>query len=92
MGEIPWTIERICEALGSPDLAQRFLGEINRAPAHEILSVFARWERIAKDTLLSVERAHGLAQFDERGEDLPGEWVDATARILDETRAARGAA
>ncbi|MFJ8208141.1 hypothetical protein [Streptomyces sp. NPDC096033] len=92
MGEIPWTIERICEALGSPDLAQRFLAEINRAPAHEILGVFARWERIARDTLLTVERARELAQFDERGEELPGEWIDATARLLDETGAARGAA
>ncbi|MFF5703437.1 hypothetical protein ACFY7H_13150 [Streptomyces sp. NPDC012794] len=92
MGEIPWTIERICEALGSPDLAQRFLAEINRAPAHELLGVFAKWERIAKNTLLAVERARELAQYDERGEQLPGEWTDATHRILDETGAARGAA
>ncbi|MFE1791888.1 hypothetical protein ACFW7J_26435 [Streptomyces sp. NPDC059525] len=92
MGQTPWTIERICEALGSPDLAQRFLGEINRAPAHELLGVFAKWQGIAATTLSTVERARELAQHDDRGEELPGEWVDATARLLDETGAARGAA
>lgn len=92
MSETEWTIERICSALGHPTLAQRFLGEINRAPAHELLTVFARWERIAKNTLHAVERARDLAGYDERSEELPGEWVDATHRILDETGAARGAA
>ncbi|MFD7629512.1 hypothetical protein ACFV7Q_26375 [Streptomyces sp. NPDC059851] len=92
MGEIQWTIERIYEALGSPDLAQRFLAEINRAPAHELLTVFAKWERIAKNTLLAVERARELVAFDERGEQLPGEWVDATPRILDQPGSTRGAA
>lgn len=92
MSETPWTIERICEALGSPDLAQRFLGEINRAPAHELLGIFAKWQQIATTTLTAVDRARNLAAFDERGEELPGDWVDATHRILDETGAARGAA
>ncbi|WP_030300963.1 hypothetical protein [Streptomyces katrae] len=92
MGETPWTIERIRDALGSPDLAQRFLGEINRAPAHELLTVFAKWERIAKGTLHAVEQARELAAFDERGEQLPGEWIDATHRILGEPGPARGAA
>ncbi|MFD0378680.1 hypothetical protein [Streptomyces sp. NPDC127112] len=92
MGETPWTIERICEAFGSPDLAQRFLAEINKAPAREILDVFAKWERLAANTLAAVDRARKLAEYDERGEELPGEWIDATHRILDETGAARGAA
>ncbi|MEU5777760.1 hypothetical protein ABZ819_31210 [Streptomyces venezuelae] len=51
MSEQPWTIESIRDALGNPLLAQRFLSEINKAPAHELLGVFAKWERIAKDTL-----------------------------------------
>ncbi|MFE1558373.1 hypothetical protein ACFW6V_25780 [Streptomyces sp. NPDC058734] len=91
MAQAPWTIERICEALGSL-LAGRFLGEINRAPAHELLGVFAKWQQIAANTVAAVDRAHDLAQYDERGEELPGEWIDATHRILDETGAARGAA
>lgn len=92
MSETPWTIERIRDALGSPDLAQRFIGEINRTPAHELLGVFAKWERIAKNTLHAVERARDLAEYDDRGEQFPGQWVDATHRILDEPGAARGAA
>ncbi|MFD8411080.1 hypothetical protein ACFV2Q_04860 [Streptomyces sp. NPDC059650] len=92
MTETPWTIERICEALGSPDLAQRFLSEINKAPARELLTVFAKWERIAESTLLAVERGRALAAFDDRGEQLPGEWADATHRILDQSGSARGAA
>lgn len=82
MSAEPWTIESIRDALGSPTLAQRFLGEINRAPAHELLAVFARWERIAKDTVAAVKRARGLAAFDERGEEPPGEWIDATESVL----------
>lgn len=81
----PWTIERICDALGSPELSQRFLAQINRAPAHELLTVFAKWERIAKGTIVAVDRARHLAQYDERGEPLPGDWIDATHRILDQT-------
>ena len=60
MSETPWTIESIRDALGNPALAQRFLGEINRAPAHQLLAVFARWERIAKDTVAAVERGREL--------------------------------
>ncbi|MFE6844996.1 hypothetical protein [Streptomyces sp. NPDC057686] len=92
MDQTPWTIERICDALGSPDLAQRFLGEINRAPAHELLTVFAKWERMAKSALYALERARSLAAFDDRGEQLPGEWIDATHRVLGEPGPARGAA
>jgi hypothetical protein len=89
-----WTIERISEALGNPALAQRFLGEINRAPAHQLLSVFAKWERIAKDTLAAVERGREAAAAEARGEEPPGEWVDATDRVLADAERirARGAA
>jgi hypothetical protein len=81
MNETPWTIERICDALGSPALTARFLGEINRAPAHEILAVFARWERIAKDTLAAVQRGREIAAAEARGEEPPGEWIDGAARL-----------
>lgn len=81
MNETPWTIERICDALGNPTLAQRFLGEINRAPAHEILAVFARWERIAKDTLAAVQRGRDIAAAEARGEEPPGEWINGSARL-----------
>lgn len=81
MSSEPWTIERICDALGNPTLTQAFLGQINRAPAHELLTVFAKWERIAKDTTAAVERGRRLAAHDARGEEPPGPWVDATDRI-----------
>lgn len=95
MSEQPWTIESIRDALGNPALAQRFLSEINRAPAHELLAVFARWERIAKDTLTAVERGRELAAAEARGEEPAGEWIDGTDRVLAEAgriRSARGAA
>jgi hypothetical protein len=79
-----WTIERIRDALGNPALAQRFLSEINRAPAHELLAVFARWERIAKDTVAAVERGREIAAAEARGEEPAGEWIDATDRVLAE--------
>jgi hypothetical protein len=76
-----WTIERIRDALGNPALASRFLGEINRAPAHELLAVFARWERIAKDTVAAVERGREIAAAEALGEEPAGEWIDGTDRI-----------
>lgn len=94
-GNEPWTIERIREALGDPELAQRFLGEINRAPADRLLDVFAKWQRIALNTVAAVERARALASYDERGDELPGEWHDRTEKVLaqaERLRAARGAA
>ncbi|MGW0513912.1 hypothetical protein ACWD1W_32535 [Streptomyces olivaceoviridis] len=94
MSEQPWTIESIRDALGHPALAQRFLGEINRAPAHELLRVFARWERIAKDTVAAVRRGREIAAAEARGEEPAGEWVDATDRVRAEAERirARGAA
>ncbi|MCX4671573.1 hypothetical protein OG453_33625 [Streptomyces sp. NBC_01381] len=89
MSSEPWTIESIRDALGNPALAQRFLSEINKAPAHELLGVFAKWERIAKDTLAAVERGRELAAYDACGEQPPGEWIDATDRVLAEAEQAR---
>jgi len=82
MSEQPWTIQRIADALGNPTLASRFLAEINRAPAHQLLQVFARWERIAKDTVAAVERGRQIAAAEARGEEPPGEWIDVTDRVL----------
>jgi hypothetical protein len=90
----PWTIESICKALGHPAIRQRFLAEINKAPAHQLLPVFAKWEVIAKDIVAAVEQGHELAAAEARGEDLPGQWIDVTDRIraeADQIRA-RGAA
>lgn len=94
MSEQPWTIESIRDALGNPTLAQRFLSEINRAPAHQLLGVFARWERIAKDTQAAVQRGREIAAAESRGEDPTGDWADATDRLLDaaDRIRARGAA
>ncbi|AJP04760.1 hypothetical protein TU94_28255 [Streptomyces cyaneogriseus subsp. noncyanogenus] len=82
MNEQLWTIERIRDALGNPALSQRFLGEINRAPAHQLLQVFAKWERIAKDTLAAVQRGRDIAAAQDRGEDPTADWTDATDRVL----------
>jgi hypothetical protein len=90
-----WTIETIRDALGDPELAQRFIGQINCAPAHELLQVFAKWQRIAENSLAAVERARELAAAEERGEDPPGEWIDRTDQVLSEAeriRSARGVA
>lgn len=94
MSDQPWTIERITEALGNPALAQRFLGEINKAPAHQLLTVFAKWERIAKDTRAAVERGREMSAAEARGEEPAGAWNDATDRVLADAERirARGAA
>lgn len=94
MSDQPWTIESIRDALGNPTLASRFLSEINRAPAHQLLAVFAKWERIAKDTLAAVEHGREIAAAEARGEEQASEWRDVTDRVLaDAARIrARGAA
>ncbi|KAF0646740.1 MULTISPECIES: hypothetical protein [Streptomyces] len=88
----PWTIERICEALGSPTLTQRFLSEINRAPAPELLATFTRWERIAKNMLNADETDQQIIDHLQRGEEPPGEWLDGNARLAATANRARGAA
>lgn len=94
MSDQPWTIERICDALGNPTLAQRCLSEINRAPAHELLTRFAKWQGIAQRTLDAVARGREAAAYEARGEEPPGEWIDVTDRVLTEAARirARGAA
>ncbi|MGY0062804.1 hypothetical protein ACWY4P_40765 [Streptomyces sp. LZ34] len=90
----PWTIERISAALGDPDLAQRFLGEINRAPAHKLLPVFAKWRQIAEDTVAAIEQADEVIAHEIRGEEPPGEWIDGDQRLREvaDRIGARGAA
>ncbi|MFJ5644086.1 hypothetical protein [Streptomyces sp. NPDC093223] len=94
MSDQPWTIESIRDALGNPALAQRFIGEINRAPAHELMGVFAKWQGIAQRTLDAVNRGQEAAAAEAAGGEVPGEWQDVTERVLQEAERirARGAA
>ncbi|UGY92574.1 hypothetical protein [Streptomyces gobiensis] len=89
MSERSWTIETICEALSSPAAKQRFLSEINRAPVHEIVTVFAKWQRIAADLAAAAERGRELARVEAETGEIPGEWIDVTDRIQAEAAAAR---
>lgn len=82
----PWTIESIRDALGNPTLAQRFIGEINKAPAHELLGTFAKWERIAKDIVAAVERGREIAAAEARDEDPTADWLDITDRVRAEAQ------
>ncbi|MFF3981033.1 hypothetical protein ACWGNF_09960 [Streptomyces sp. NPDC055808] len=82
MSSEPWTIESICDALGNPALSQRFLSEINRAPATELLAVFAKWQGIAQRTLDAIRRGREIAAAEARGEEPPGQWIDVTDRVL----------
>jgi hypothetical protein len=79
--EQQWTIETIRDALGTPDLAQRFLAEINRAPAHELLHVFAKWQRIAQNLEDAFRDADEILAAEARGEEPPGVWIDGTERL-----------
>jgi hypothetical protein len=81
MSSEPWTIESIRDALGNPALASRFLSEINRVPAHQLLAVFAKWERIAKNTLAAFENSRDIVAAVQRGENPPGQWIDGTERL-----------
>ncbi|GHF21361.1 MULTISPECIES: hypothetical protein [Streptomyces] len=90
----PWSIERIREALGSPDLARRFTDEIGSAPAHRVLAVFAKWQGIAERTLAAVERGRQAAAAEAAGREVPGEWIDITRKVQEEAalNRSRGAA
>lgn len=89
MSDQTWTIESICEALGSPAAKQRFLGEINRAPVHEIVAVFAKWQTVAAGMSFAAERGRALAEVEDATGEIPGDWVDVTDRIQAEAVAAR---
>ncbi|MGW2048611.1 hypothetical protein ACWCPF_26020 [Streptomyces sp. NPDC001858] len=94
MSSEPWTIESIRDALGNPALAQRFLSEVNRAPAHQLLTVFAKWQGIAERTLAAVQRGREAAAVEAAGGEVPGDWRDVTERVLQEAERirSRGAA
>ncbi|KRV48480.1 hypothetical protein AQ490_04050 [Wenjunlia vitaminophila] len=89
MSDDPWTIERVCEALRDGVLVREFLDEINKAPAHQLLHVFTRWQVVAGDIDAAVRRGRELATYEDRGEDLPGQWVDVTDRVREEAATAR---
>ncbi|MFI6645673.1 hypothetical protein [Streptomyces sp. NPDC050504] len=90
MSDQPWTIERICDALGSPALTQKFLGEINKAPAYQLLDTFAKWQGRAEQILAAVERGSEIAAAEARGDEPPGNWIDVTDRVLREAARIRG--
>ncbi|MGW3427976.1 hypothetical protein ACWDHW_08465 [Streptomyces melanosporofaciens] len=94
MSDAPWTIEGISAALGDPDLARRFLAEMYHAPAHELLNTFAKWQRIAQDTVASLEQADEIIACEVDGDEPPGEWIDGDQRVRDlaDRIGARGAA
>ncbi|MDT0451165.1 hypothetical protein [Streptomyces hesseae] len=85
----PWSIERIRDALGSPDLSRRFVAEIGRAPAHEMLTVFAKWQGIAERTLAAVERGRQAAAAEAAGGEVPGEWIDITQKVQEDAALVR---
>lgn len=91
-GHEPWTIESICDALGHPTLSQRFLAEINKAPAHELLAVFARWRQRAIDMQAAAERGRAISAAEAEGREAPGTWIDITERVQAEAARTRGAA
>ncbi|GAA2629883.1 hypothetical protein [Streptomyces axinellae] len=84
MTDQPWTIESIRDALHDPDLAQRFLSEINKAPAHELLHVFAKWERIAKNRLVSLQGNGQIIAREHAGEGPAERSLDITDQIIEE--------
>lgn len=94
MSDQPWTIERIRDALRDPDLAQRFLSEINKAPAHQLLHVFAKWERIAKNRQAAFTENQEIIAREQRGEGPAEGSIDVTERVLQEAARirSRGAA
>ncbi|WP_407917137.1 hypothetical protein [Kitasatospora sp. NE20-6] len=79
MSDEPWTIERISRALGTPVLTARFLGEINRAPAGDLLTVFAHWQAVAESLQDGARRGRDLAA--RAGEPDGGEWADITDTV-----------
>lgn len=89
MSEQDWTIETICAALSAPSAKQRFLAEINRAPVHEIVTVFAKWQAIATNMAAAAVRGRELSRIEAETGEMPGEWVDVTDRIREEASRAR---
>lgn len=84
MSEIePWTIERICAALGDhPEITKRIVSEINKAPASELMDVFAKWQGRAERTVEAVARSRAALA--------DGTLYDDTIDITDEIMAKAG--
>lgn len=93
MSEIePWTIERICAALGDhPEITKRIVSEINKAPASELMDVFAKWQGRAERTVEAIARAHAALADGTLYDDT----IDVTDKVLadaERIRATRHAA
>jgi len=84
----PWTIERICEALGSPGARKTFLAQINKAPVYELSNVAAKWQGVAERTLATAARIREAHAEEQSGRPVPGEWIDGSHRIAQHRGAA----
>lgn len=58
-----WTIARIHDALISPVMVRRFLLDLTHAPEHEVMNVFAAWQRIAAANENSTSSPPALETF-----------------------------
>lgn len=88
MSEQMWTIQSIEDALSNPVIIQRFAAEIRMASTSDLLAVFTKWQTIAAEVQAAADKARSLAPYAERGEALPGTWVDVTDRMMNEARGA----
>jgi hypothetical protein len=84
----PWTIERISDALGTPEVRKIFLAQINKAPLYKLPNVAAKWQGIAERTLRTAERVREAHAEEQAGRPVPGEWIDASDRIAQHHRGA----
>ena len=65
-----WTIARIHEALPGPVMIRRFLLDITHAPEHQVMNVFAAWQRVAATIEASTAGPTSHQQASTEG-DLP---------------------
>jgi len=76
-----WTIARIHDTLPGPAMIRRFLLDITHAPEHQVMNVFAAWQRVAA-TIEAIAAGPISHQQARPTDDLPS-WAPATDRGSD---------
>ncbi|MGW0930720.1 hypothetical protein [Streptomyces sp. NPDC002644] len=86
MPQQKWTIKAIEQALVHPEIVKDFRAQIDNATADELLNVFSKWEKKAERSRALTARGREITEAEDRGEELPGEWIDITSKVTEEAQ------
>ena len=84
MGSEDWTPDSIAHALPDSGMRMEFLRQLNTTPLSGLTALGEKWVKVIKDLEVAVDRGRALRAYQQEHDgQLPGEYTDVTALIVE---------